>query len=321
MVNSELLLQLIQALSETVDAKDKYTSGHSKRVAKYASMIAAAMGKEDDYVNQTYRAGLLHDVGKIRIPVEIINKPSRLTDEEFQIIRLHTISGYHITCNISAAPEIALAAKYHHERYDGKGYPDGIAGEDIPEIARIIGVADAYDAMASNRSYRSALPQDVIRKEIEKGIGLQFDPLPARAMLNLMGSDTDYTLRQAEMQPKRIMVIDNEISNLRNLAKILKEEPLYRIFPAETGQEALDFMEDINIDLVLLNLEMPDMDSLELLRRIKEKEDTPVIFLCKNKSIKVIKKIKEAGATDYLTKPFLPLELMEVLQGVLLKQN
>lgn len=321
MIDDKLSLQLIQSLSETIDAKDRYTSGHSRRVAKYAAMIAEAMDKDSDTQQQIYLAALLHDIGKIRIPVEILNKPGKLTDEEFQLIRLHTISGYHIVSNITAAPEFALAAKYHHERYDGRGYPDGLSGEDIPEVARIIGVADSYDAMASNRSYRSALPQEVVRSEIEKGISTQFAPAPAKAMLDIIGSDTDYKLRQAELQPKRIMVIDHEVGQLRALAKILKEEPLYRIFPAETGQEALDVMNDISMDLVLLNLEMTDMDSFELLHRIKNKWDIPVVFLCKNKSIRTIRTIKEAGATDYLTKPFLPLELMEVLQGVILKQG
>lgn len=135
-------LQTVKALSEAVDAKDRYTSGHSLRVAKYAKMIAAKMGKSIEEQEKIYRAGLLHDVGKIRIPEEIINKPDKLTDEEFNIIKVHSVTGYHILKGISGNDTIANAAKYHHERFDGRGYPNGLEAEKIPEIARILGVAD-----------------------------------------------------------------------------------------------------------------------------------------------------------------------------------
>ncbi len=172
----QMFLQTVMALSEAVDAKDRYTSGHSKRVADYARRIAQRLGKSSEEQDEVFRAGLLHDVGKIRIPEEIINKPGRLTDEEYNNIKIHPVTGFHILHGISEDSIIAIAAKYHHERYDGKGYPNGLAGEEIPEVARILGVADSYDAMASNRSYRNALPQEVVRSEIEKGRGTQFDP-------------------------------------------------------------------------------------------------------------------------------------------------
>ena len=160
---------IIRALAYTIDAKDRYTSGHSQRVADYSLAIAKRMGKSEEEQKIIYNAALLHDVGKIRVPEEVINKPGKLTDEEFDQIRIHPVSGYHILKDIHDDARVAYGAKYHHERYDGKGYPNGLEGENIPEIARIIGVADAYDAMASNRSYRSALPQGVVRSEIEKG--------------------------------------------------------------------------------------------------------------------------------------------------------
>ena len=311
---------MIKALAETVDAKDHYTSGHSKRVARYASMIAALLGKDADEQERIFQAGLLHDVGKIRIPVEILNKPGKLDDSEFQIIRLHPISGYYITRSITDAPEIAQAAKYHHERYDGRGYPNGLSGEDIPEIARIIGVADTYDAMASNRSYRKALPQDVVRQEIEKGLGTQFDPASAKAMLELIGTDTDYELRQAELAQKQVLVVDDEPLNIQVVRNIMKEEPLYHLLAAASGRDALMIMGKMKVDLVLLDIEMPDMDGFETLRRIREKYQVPVVFLSADKSLKAIQRAEQAGAEDYLTKPFLPLELLEILQNFLLKQ-
>ena len=137
-----------------------------------------------------------HDIGKIGIPDGIINKTTRLTDEEYQIIKTHPIIGADILQNISELPELVLGARWHHERYDGKGYPDGLKGSEIPEMSRIIGVADAYDAMTSNRSYRDVLPQSVVRKEIEKGKGSQFDPVFADMMLQLIDEDTEYLMRE-----------------------------------------------------------------------------------------------------------------------------
>lgn len=140
--------------------------------------------------------GLLHDVGKIGIPDAIINKTAKLTDEEYAEIKKHPVLGARILENITEFPKLATGARWHHERFDGKGYPDGIAGEDIPKEARIIAVADAYDAMSSRRSYRDVLPQKVVREEMEKGRGEQFDPVYADIMLAMIDEDTDYQMRE-----------------------------------------------------------------------------------------------------------------------------
>lgn len=176
-------LQIMRTLAGTIDAKDKYTNGHSTRVAEYAREIARRAGKNKKEQEDVYYMGLLHDIGKIGIPDVIINKTSKLTDEEYEIIKSHPVIGGDILKNISELPEIGIGARWHRERYDGKGYPDGLRGEEIPEAARMIGVADAYDAMASKRSYRDVLPQEVVRSEIEKGKGSQFDPYFADVML------------------------------------------------------------------------------------------------------------------------------------------
>ena len=142
--------------------------------------------------------GLLHDIGKIGIKDEIINKPGKLTDEEFAMIKSHPAIGYDILKNMTEVENIEYGARWHHERYDGTGYPDGIKGEEIPEYARMIAVADAYDAMASNRSYRGAMPQEVIREEIVKGKGRQFDPVFADIMVQLIDEDVNYDMRQKD---------------------------------------------------------------------------------------------------------------------------
>lgn len=187
-----LSTEITNALVSTIDAKDKYTNGHSKRVAKYSGMLAEKLGKSEDEISMITYAGLLHDIGKIGVPDTIINKKDKLTDEEWEIVKEHPVKGFEILESIESMPEIRYGARWHHERYDGKGYPDHIAGEEIPEIARIICVADSYDAMTSNRSYRKYLAQDVVREQIANGKGTQFDPLIADKMLEIIDADTEY---------------------------------------------------------------------------------------------------------------------------------
>ncbi|MCR5338338.1 MAG: HD-GYP domain-containing protein, partial [Lachnospiraceae bacterium] len=191
-----LSVEVMEALAHTIDAKDEYTRGHSVRVAKYSKMIAQKMGLPAEECENVYYMGLLHDIGKIGVPNEIINKPARLTDDEYGVIKKHPMTGFDILAEIKTRPDLATGARWHHERFDGTGYPDHKKGGEIPLPARIIAVADSYDAMTSNRSYRKFLPQDVVRDEIEVNIGTQFDEKPAKAMLEIMDEDTEYTLHE-----------------------------------------------------------------------------------------------------------------------------
>ena len=190
--------QTARALATAIDAKDEYTHGHSMRVAEYSQKIAMVAGKDIDFCSEIYFAGLLHDVGKIGVPNKIINKNGKLTEEEFAEIKKHPVIGKQILSSISKSPYLSIAANSHHERYDGRGYPEGLKGDDIPEIARIIAVADAYDAMTSKRSYRDTIPQQKVREEIVKGMGYQFDPNFARIMLHLIDLDTEYKMKEQE---------------------------------------------------------------------------------------------------------------------------
>ncbi len=193
----KISIQIVKALSDAIDAKDPYTNGHSARVAEYSREIARRAGFSITAQNDIYMMGLLHDVGKIGIPDAIINKPAKLTDEEYSVIKKHPVMGAEILGNITEFQQLSTGAKWHHERYDGKGYPDGISGENIPVEARIIAVADTYDAMSSRRSYRDILPQAKVRDELEKGLGTQFDPVFAKIMLAMMDEDTGYQMREA----------------------------------------------------------------------------------------------------------------------------
>lgn len=193
---TNVLSQMIMALGSAIDAKDAYTNGHSERVARYSGELARRMGKSTQEINDIYYIGLLHDIGKIGIPDYIINKAGKLTEEEYELIKNHPNIGAEILSSITEMPGISFGAHWHHERFDGKGYPDGLAGEDIPEVARIICVADAYDTMTSKRVYRDVLPQKVARDEILKGRGTQFDPVIADYMLEMIDEDTDYQLHE-----------------------------------------------------------------------------------------------------------------------------
>ena len=194
--NENLSLRIVQTLAEAIDAKDNYTNGHSGRVAKYTREIARRFGYSQKRQDEIYMMGLLHDVGKIGVPDAVINKPAKLTEEEYAQIKTHPVMGDRILKNIRERPKLAVGARWHHERYDGTGYPDGLSGDIIPEEARIIAVADAYDAMTSRRSYRGILPQDIVRNEIKNGKGKQFDPAFADIMLEMIEEDKDYILRE-----------------------------------------------------------------------------------------------------------------------------
>ena len=194
--NEKMFIHVVQALAGAIDAKDNYTNGHSGRVADYSREIARRYGYNTKEQGDIYIMGLLHDVGKIGVPDAVINKPGKLNETEFAYIKKHPVIGYQILSNIQESPRLAIAARHHHEKYGGGGYPDGLVGDDIPEEARIIAVADAYDAMTSNRSYRRVLEQEVVRKEIEDGKGTQFDPRFADIMLQMIDEDKEYKMRE-----------------------------------------------------------------------------------------------------------------------------
>ena len=200
-----MLAQTAAALAEAIDAKDAYTNGHSRRVAEYSAEIAERYGKSKEECEEIYLIALLHDVGKIGVPNSIINKTGRLTDEEYAIIKTHPVRGKEILEKISIAPNLSIGAHYHHERFDGRGYPEGLKGEQIPEIARIIAVADSYDAMTSRRSYRDGLPIEKVKHELISGMGTQFDTRFANIMIELIDEPIGNTVQLREKLDKRFI--------------------------------------------------------------------------------------------------------------------
>ncbi|MBQ9700762.1 MAG: diguanylate cyclase [Lachnospiraceae bacterium] len=201
----QLSFEIISTIASMIEAKDSYTKGHSVRVAEYSALLAGKLGwKEEDIQNLRYIA-LLHDIGKVGIPDNVLNKPTKLTEEEFSIIKSHTTIGGDILKDIESIMYVDSGAKYHHERYDGRGYPCGLVGEHIPLVARVICIADAYDAMSSKRVYRDSLPPDVIRNELAGGRGTQFDPLMLDAFLQLLDAGELKVNTQPEEKQKTIL--------------------------------------------------------------------------------------------------------------------
>lgn len=207
----EMSVQMVETLANAIDAKDRYTKGHSFRVAEYSAVIAKELGWSKKQIETIRYEALLHDIGKIGIPDSVLNKDGKLTDVEFNVIRSHSTIGADILRAVTTLPGAQYVAKYHHERFDGKGYPSGIAGTEIPVNARIVCLADAYDAMSSERIYRAAFSKEKIRKELVDGRGTQFDPEFLDLFLKLFDEDRLQIRSQAESSGKKPRELPEEL--------------------------------------------------------------------------------------------------------------
>lgn len=197
----EMVRQAMLTMTDFIDAKDSYTRGHSTRVAIYSQKLAERLGMNEDERRDLYYIALMHDCGKVGVPDAVLKKPGRLTDDEFRLIKAHASIGNHLLTHFTTIPNISDGAHYHHERYDGSGYPDGLSGQDIPYVARIICIADAVDAMSTNRCYRDRLPVEKIISELTENAGIQFDPVMVPAMIQLI---RDGVIEEAqELYPNR----------------------------------------------------------------------------------------------------------------------
>lgn len=185
-LDSKIISQSIDTLANFIDAKDAYTKNHSKRVAAYSAELGYRLNMPESEVKSLYYIALMHDCGKIGIPDYLLNKKSKLTDEEYRIIQSHTVMGAKMLADFIAIPNVPHGAHYHHERFDGQGYPKGLKGTNIPLCARIICIADAYDAMSSTRCYRKALSKEKVLSEMLNNSGKQFDPEINMIMISLI---------------------------------------------------------------------------------------------------------------------------------------
>jgi len=225
-------LQVIATIAHTIDAKDSYKIGHSENVARYSVEIARRMGIKGNELSNLYYVALVHDIGKLGIPDAISAKPSSLTAEEYEIIKTHTLIGDNILKGITLFPRLREGARFHHERYDGTGYPDGLKGEEIPMNARIIGMADAYDAMISNRAYRKELTFKQVKKEIFRCRETQFDPLVADIMLEML--EEGFYIKIDKKQ--QVEESNSTSDNIRILQRLMKDyaQDTYNNFHKDT---------------------------------------------------------------------------------------
>lgn len=232
----EMSLQLMQMLSTTIEAKDEYTKGHSHRVAEYSVLIARELGWNEKELSNLKNAAHLHDIGKIAIPDTILNKPSKLSEEEFSIIKEHTTIGANILKNISLIDHVQEIVRNHHERYDGNGYPDSLKGKEIPLHARIVAVADSYDAMSSQRIYRNQLPPEKIIQELENNKGTQFDPEITDIFLKLLREDRIHVKEDHLSITENTQIPEAEIEMSQFISDIMST------IRTQKAKENLDFL-------------------------------------------------------------------------------
>ena len=202
-------METIDTMRQIVDAKDYYTRGHSDRVSAYAVALAKALGKSDDFVQRVRIAGLFHDVGKLGIPDNILQKPGPLTDEEYDIIKTHPAKGKQIISSLSSFDDILNIVEDHHERIDGKGYPNGLKDDQIPDEAKIISIADTFDAMTSKRTYRNSLTTEQALEELKRCRGTQFDPHMVDTFVDLINSNSDLR-KKLDWTFKSLDVLENK---------------------------------------------------------------------------------------------------------------
>lgn len=266
-LSERLFEQTATALANAIDAKDEYTRGHSVRVAEYSKKIAERMGKSEEECRKIYYTALLHDVGKIGVADNIITKNGRLTDDEYEAIKQHPVIGNQILSSIRDYPYLSVGAHYHHERYDGKGYPDHLKGEEIPEVARIISVADAYDAMTSHRSYRAAIPQQMVREEILKNSGTQFDPEIAKIMQHLIDIDDEYKMKElteaTQLHGDGALVCGEFGQSVSEGILLSKQEVLVRFRYEGEGQPSIVLFDSLDANYHIDEREVRDLSVLK----------------------------------------------------------
>jgi len=308
-------LASMAGLSFALEAKDPYTAGHSRRVAEIAHAIGSKMGLSKDELDDLHWGSLLHDLGKIAIRQDILNKPAKLTTKEYEHVMTHTIIGTSIIEPIVDNRKIADIVEYHHCHYDGRGFRQKIRGKNIPLLARIVAVADAYDAMTSKRAYRPALSREEALSEIRLTHGSQFDPEISDLFLT-----TSY--QELFSNKKEILIADDEES-IRLLVRSALSSS-FTVVEASDGVEAIRIAQSRKPSLILMDILMPRKDGLAACHEIKSiiyTKDIPIIMLTGITHDLDRELCTQLGADDYITKPFAPDYLQEVVESMLTKRD
>ncbi len=305
----ESFLGAMAALSFAYEANDVYTAGHSGRVTELALNLANRLGIGADDMENLRWGSLLHDIGKITVNRLIINQPRKLTDDEYTHVMTHPKTGAKIVGSVINNKKIIQTIEYHHAHYDGNGYEQILKHEEIPLLARIVAVVDAYDAISSKRPYRDALSDESALAEIKWGMGKQFDPAVSQVFLEMMTSLTS--------QKKKILIADDE-ANIRELiSKTISQD--YSVIEANDGQMALELSQSQHPSLIFLDILMPKKDGLRTCYELKtgaKTKEIPVILLTTNEDQNQIL-IKDLGADKCITKPLTPHDIHNTINQFL----
>ena len=311
----QISLGAISSLSFALESKDSYTAGHSRRVAEIGMAIGKKMGLSEDEIIDLRWGGLLHDLAKIAINQEVLNKEGQLTAQEYEHVMTHPIIGACLAGSLVRDKKITGIIQYHHARYDGKGIRQNLKGEEIPLLARIIALADAYDAMTSNRSYRDALTRETALEIIKQEAGYQFDPEIVRTFIQMSESEI---FRERPV----ILIADDEESIRLVVKSVLGND--YTVIEVNDGQEVVPAALKYKPGLILMDIIMPIKDGVQACQEIKtnpETSDIPVIMLTGLEDDKTLQSALKAGSNGYIIKPFATQELMRVVQSEIRQED
>jgi len=283
---------IAEAMGKMVEQRDPYTAGHADGVSRLAVAIGYQMGLDEDSIEGLRVCGLLHDVGKISVPAEILTKPTKLTEMEFGMVKLHSTTGYEILKNVDFPWPVATVTLQHHERLNGSGYPEGLKGEKIIKESRILAVADVVDAMTTHRPYRPALGLGVALDEIKKGRRIIYDDKVVEACLEVI-----------EKRAKRIMIVDDEISILSLLRDFFTRIG-HEVLTFDSPKAALESFVESPFPIVITDLNMPEMHGLELIKQMKKvTSDIKIIVLTGYGQKDEVVEALRLGVTDFIDKP------------------
>ncbi|MCK4249691.1 MAG: response regulator [Candidatus Omnitrophica bacterium] len=319
-ISEHSCLETIAVLAAMIEANDPLTRGHSEWVKKYTLLIARQMGMSEESLELLRRAALMHDIGKIGIDSKILNKPGPLSYAQRLIVQKHPLIGIQILRPLKALSKILPIIYYHHEFYDGRGYMNKLKGEEIPLESRILAVADALEAMSSNRPYRRALSREKIIEELETGKGGQFDPQIVQCVLDLIKQNrfefcdnrTGGTKLSCQSYKKLILIIDDDPDLCLLMKMNLKEFCNFKVITVCDPKEGIEIAKDAKPDMILLDYMMPGLNGFEVLRILKHNNQTsniPVIMLTVQGDEASKLRAFQLYSDDYITKPVSTEEL------------
>jgi response regulator RpfG family c-di-GMP phosphodiesterase len=307
-----------EALIAALSARDGYTAEHSDAVVVLSEEVARRLDLSEADIHATHQVALLHDIGKIGIPDGVLRKPGPLDAREWRLMREHPIIGARIVGSIASLKHLAGAIRAEHERWDGKGYPDGLAGEDVPLLSRIVFACDTYHAMISNRPYRKSMTEAVAREELRSQSGAQFDPRVVEALLSLLDEGADVITLDEGPKAIRVMLVDDDASTRMLLRFTLEAQGVFEVVgEAGDGAEALSFVKTEQPDAVVLDLAMPVMSGLQAMPEIRKlSPQTKIVVFSASDPPEVLRKAMRLGADLCLGKGVSLSDVGEALQGI-----